>query len=230
MIVLRKSGERGHADHGWLESFHTFSFADYFNPGEMGFGDLRVINDDRVEPGKGFGTHPHRDMEIVSYVIAGELAHKDSMGNASTIGRGDVQRMSAGTGVMHSEYNPSPSSPVHFLQIWILPEVKGIEPGYEQTHFSDEDKLNRLLLVASREGRQGSVSLNQDADIYATLLDGGEVSHGPRPGRIAYLHVVEGRINLNGIELETGDGAKISNEDEIRLNGAGEALLFDLKG
>ncbi len=230
MIILRKGEERGRADHGWLKSFHTFSFADYHDPSEMGYGDLRVINDDRVEPSKGFGTHSHRDMEIVSYVVEGELAHKDSMGNTSTITRGDVQRMSAGTGVLHSEYNPSSSSLVHFLQIWILPEKKGIEPGYEQKHFSEEDKLNRLLLIVSKSGREGSVSLNQDADIYAALLDGAEASHRMGPGRIAYLHVVKGDIRLNGLDLSSGDGAKIRNEDTLFLSGKGELLLFDLKG
>lgn len=230
MIVPRKSEERGHADHGWLKSFHTFSFADYHDPSQMGHGDLRVINDDRVEPAKGFGTHPHRDMEIVSYVIEGELAHQDSMGNSSVIRRGDVQRMSAGTGVQHSEFNPSSSSPVHFLQIWILPETRGIEPGYEQKHFPDQAKLNRLLLVASKNGRDGSISLNQDADIYASLLDKSEVSHRMRPGRIAYLHVVQGEISLNGLPLGSGDGAKISTEENILLCGSGEILLFDLRG
>lgn len=230
MIVPRKSGERGHADHGWLKSAHTFSFADYHDPSQMGYGDLRVINDDRVEPSEGFGTHSHHDMEIVSYVVEGELAHKDSMGNASTIRRGDVQRMSAGTGVMHSEYNPSSSSQVHFLQIWILPEKKGIEPGYEQKHFTEEDKLNRLRLIASKTGREGSISLNQDADIYAALLDGAEASHALSPGRIAYLHVVEGDIRLNGLELSSGDGAKIRNEDTLVFSGKGELLLFELKG
>jgi redox-sensitive bicupin YhaK (pirin superfamily) len=230
MIDRRKGDERGHADHGWLKSFHTFSFADYHDPSQMGYGDLRVINDDRVEPSKGFGTHSHRDMEIISYVIEGELAHKDSMGNASTITRGDVQRMSAGTGVMHSEYNPSSASPVHFLQIWILPERKGIEPSYEQKHFSNEAKLNRLRLIASKTGRDGSISLNQDADLYAALLDNSEVSYRLSPGRIAYLHVVKGGILLNGLALSTGDGAKINNEDNLVLSGSGELLLFDLKG
>ncbi len=230
MIDRRKGNERGHADHGWLKSFHTFSFADYHDPSQMGYGDLRVINDDRVEPSKGFGTHSHRDMEIISYVVEGELAHKDSMGNASTITIGDVQRMSAGTGVMHSEYNPSSASPVHFLQIWILPERKGIEPSYEQKHFSNEAKLNRLRLIASKKGRDGSISLNQDADLYAALLDNSEVSYRLSPGRIAYLHVVKGGILLNGLALSTGDGAKINNEDNLVLSGSGELLLFDLKG
>ncbi|MHB1100465.1 MAG: pirin family protein [Burkholderiales bacterium] len=230
MIVVRKSGERGHAMHGWLESYHSFSFADYFDPEQMGYGDLRVINDDRVAPGQGFGTHPHNNMEIISYVLEGELAHKDSMGNASTIKRGDVQRMSAGTGVMHSEFNPSGADPVHFLQIWILPDAKGLAPGYEQKHFAIEEKLNRLRLVASKTGREGSVSLNQDTDVYAAQLDKAAVSHESGIGRIAYLHVAQGNIDLNGIALSTGDGAKISGEDEIRLEGSGEILLFDLKG
>lgn len=229
MIVLRKSEDRGHAEHGWLESRHTFSFAGYFDPEQMGYGDLRVINEDRVSPGSGFGTHGHSDMEIVSYVIEGELAHKDSMGNASTIRRGDVQRMSAGTGVRHSEFNPSGKEPVHFLQIWILPDTQGLMPGYEQKHFPDEEKLGRFCLVASPNGREGSLTLHQDAEIHAAILDGG-LTRKLEAGRIAYLHVVKGSLNLNGICLCEGDGAKISGEEEIRLNGKGEVLFFDLKG
>lgn len=233
MILLRKSNDRGHAEHGWLDSYHTFSFADYFDPEQLGFGDLRVINDDRVAPGTGFGTHPHKNMEIVSYVISGTLAHKDNMGNASSILSGDVQRMSAGTGVLHSEFNPSGSDPVHFLQIWILPHTQGLTPGYEQKHFSDEEKRGRLCLIASMDGRAGSLSLNQDADLYATILDSnGEIAHGMKPGRIAYLHVVAGSLLLDGNALESGDGAKINHQDEIRFraNGRCEVLLFDLKG
>lgn len=232
MIVLRKSNDRGHAEHGWLESYHTFSFADYSDPEQMGFGDLRVINEDRVAPEAGFSTHSHRNMEIVSYVIEGALAHRDSMGNASIIPEGDVQRMSAGTGVSHSEYNPASSGIVHFLQIWIIPHSQDLPPGYEQKHFTDEDKLGRLCLIASMDGRAGSLRLNQDADIHATILDGKtEIVHVMRKNRIAYLHVVKGSMHLGDIELSSGDGAKITDEDAVRLrsNGRCEALLFDLK-
>lgn len=229
MISIRKSAERGHAKHGWLESRHTFSFADYHDPSQMGYGDLRVINEDRVSPSSGFGMHSHRNMEIISYVIEGELAHKDSMGNAFTLSKGDVQRMSAGTGVMHSECNPSEKEPVHFLQIWILPDAKEISPGYEQKRFLDEEKLERLCLVASHDGRQGSLSIRQDVEIYATFAGKG-VNYPMRVGRIAYIHVVSGKMNLNGLDLAEGDGAKIANEPELRLEGEGEALIFDLKG
>ncbi len=229
MITPRRSEERGHGSHGWLESRHTFSFASYADPLHMGYGDLRVINDDRVSPSQGFGMHSHSNMEILSYVIEGELAHRDSMGNASTIGCGDVQRMSAGTGVMHSEYNPSDKHPVHFLQIWILPNARGLQPGYEQKHFPEERKQNRLCLVASLDGREGSLTINQDADVYATIpLEG--VSLPLRRGRIVYLHVVKGNLRLDGMDLEAGDGAKISNENSLELKGSGEALIFDLKG
>lgn len=229
MIIPRKSADRGHAQHGWLDSRHTFSFADYFDPSQMGCGDLRVINDDLVLPSKGFAAHSHKDMEIVSYVIEGTLAHKDSMGNASVILPGDVQRMSAGTGVTHSEFNPSDTDPVHFLQIWIMPNAKGLEPGYEQKRFPDNQKLNRLCLIASSDGRDGSLSLSQDADIYATIPVEG-VSHRMRGGRIAYLHIVQGNLSLNGLDFTAGDGAKIEGETELNLQGSGEALLFDLKG
>ncbi len=231
MIALRKSSDRGHADHGWLHSDHTFSFADYYDPQEMGWGPLRVINEDRVQPGKGFGTHGHRDMEIISYVLSGQLQHKDSMGNGTVIRPGDVQRMSAGTGVQHSEFNPSPTAPVHFLQIWIQPEVRGIAPGYEEKHFAPEDKQGRLRLVASRDGREGSVTIHQDADLFASLLSPQEhVSHRIAAGRLAYVHLVKGAVRVNGIVLKTGDAAKIEAEEslEITADEDSELLLFDL--
>ena len=231
MIALRKSSDRGHADHGWLQSDHTFSFADYYDPQEMGWGPLRVINEDRVQPGKGFGTHGHRDMEIISYVLSGQLQHKDSMGNGTVIRPGDVQRMSAGTGVQHSEFNPSPTAPVHFLQIWIQPEMRGIAPGYEEKHFAPEDKRGRLRLVASRDGREGSVTIHQDADLFASLLSPQEqVSHRIAAGRLAYVHLVKGAVRVNGIALKTGDAAKIEAEEslEITADEDSELLLFDL--
>ena len=231
MIALRKSSDRGHADHGWLHSDHTFSFADYYDPQEMGWGPLRVINEDRVQPGKGFGTHGHRDMEIISYVLSGQLQHKDSMGNGTVIRPGDVQRMSAGTGVQHSEFNPSPTTPVHFLQIWIQPEMRGIAPGYEEKHFAPEDKQGRLRLVASRDGREGSITIHQDADLFASLLSPQEqVSHRIAAGRLAYVHLVKGAVRVNGIALKTGDAAKIEAEEslEITADEDSELLLFDL--
>ncbi len=231
MLILRKSEQRGHAHHGWLDTYHTFSFADYYDPDEMGFGALRVINEDRVKPGMGFGTHGHRDMEIVTYILAGALEHKDSMGNGSVIRRGDAQRMSAGRGVRHSEFNPSSSEPVHLLQIWIEPNVTGIEPGYEEKRFADTDKQGRLRLIASPDGRDGSVTIHQDAYLYATLLDKGDaVTHALAPGRKAYVHVALGTLKVNGTPLKAGDGVKISGESGITLAGAGnaEALLFDL--
>ena len=231
MLTLRKAADRGHANHGWLDSHHTFSFADYHNPAEMGFGALRVINEDRVQPGMGFGTHGHRDMEIVSYVLEGALSHKDSMGTGSIIKPGDVQRMSAGTGVMHSEFNASTKDFVHFLQIWIVPKFTGVRPSYEEKYFSPEDKRGRLRIVAAPDGRDGSVAINQDAFIYATLLDGGDaVVHALAPGRRAYVHVAKGKLRVDGELLVAGDGAKISGEPEITLAaaGGGEALLFDL--
>src|SRR5688572_16519171 len=210
MIAVRKSAERGRANHGWLDSRHTFSFADYYDPQHMGFRALRVINEDRVQPGQGFGTHAHRDMEIVSYVLAGELAHRDSLGTGSVIRPGDVQRMSAGTGVTHSELNPSPRESVHFLQIWILPEKDGLPPSYEQRHFPAEERKGRLRLVASRDARDGSLRVHQDVDVYASLLGRGDaVTHALRPGRHAWLQLARGRCAVNGVALEAGDGAAV---------------------
>ena len=231
MITLRKSSDRGQADHGWLQSQHSFSFADYYDPHEMGWGPLRVINEDRVEPGQGFGTHGHRDMEIISYVLSGELEHKDSMGNGAVIRRGDVQRMSAGTGVQHSEFNPSPRTPVHFLQIWIEPAARGMAPSYEQKYFAPEDKHSQLRLVASPDGRAGSVTVHRAADLYASLLAPGEqVLHSPAAGRRAYLHLVRGTVRVNGVQLETGDAAKIEGEQTLTIAAEAESelLLFDL--
>ncbi|MCC6672087.1 MAG: pirin family protein [Planctomycetes bacterium] len=231
MLRLRRSEERGHADHGWLVSRHTFSFADYHDPRHMGFGSLRVINEDRVAPGKGFHTHGHRDMEILSYVVSGAIAHEDSMGNGSTIRPGDVQRMSAGTGVLHSEFNPSPSEPLHFLQIWIVPEARGIAPGYEQRHFAPQERRGRLRLVGSRDGRDASVRIHQDAALYASLLAPGEVvTHRFAPGRQGWLQVVKGRLDAGGTALAEGDGLSIRDVGELRVAAAAESefLLFDL--
>ena len=230
MIEIRKSEDRGRADHGWLRSYHTFSFADYYDAEQTGFGHLRVINEDRIQPGTGFGTHGHRDMEIISYVLEGELAHKDSMGNGSTIVPGDVQRMSAGKGVLHSEFNHA-KDVTHFLQIWIEPSVTGIPPSYEQKHFDAESKRGRLRLVASPDGREGSVTIHQDAFVYAALLDGAErATHKLQPGRRAYLHVARGKLTANDQPLEAGDALKAANTPEIALEkGEGaELLLFDL--
>lgn len=231
MLKLRKATDRGHADHGWLNSHHTFSFANYYDPAHMGFGTLRVINDDTVAPGKGFGTHPHRDMEIISYVLEGQLAHRDSMGNGSVIRPGDVQRMSAGTGVTHSEFNGSQEEPVHFLQIWILPDAQGHAPGYEQKFFGEEEKRGRLRLVASREGRDGSVALNQDADIHAGLLDGDEaVDFEVRANRDVWVHLARGAVELNGEALEAGDGAALSEAGTLSFSNGrdAEVLVFDM--
>jgi len=231
MITLRKAEDRGHADHGWLNSHHSFSFADYYDPAHMGFGPLRVINEDRVQPGMGFGTHGHRDMEIISYVLAGQLEHKDSMGTGSIITPGDVQRMSAGRGVRHSEYNPSRTERVHFLQIWIEPRTTGVEPSYEQKPIAAEEKRGRLRLIASPDGADGSVTIHQDARLYAALLDGADsVAHPVAPGRRAYVHVARGSVRLNGIALGTGDAARITDEAVITLDGAAaaEVLWFDL--
>jgi len=231
MIALRRAEDRGHANHGWLDSYHTFSFADYYDPDEMGYGSLRVINEDRVAPGMGFGTHPHRDMEIISYVLDGALQHRDSMGTGSVIRRGDVQRMSAGTGVMHSEFNASSRDPVHFLQIWIEPDRVGIAPGYEQKNFPAEEKRAQLRLIASPDGVDGSVRIHQDAKLYAALLDGDQhVTYALADGHKAYLHVVRGEVQLNGQVLRTGDGAKIEGEPELQLSDGSdsEVLLFDM--
>ncbi len=231
MLEIRRAGERGLADHGWLRSFHSFSFADYYDPAHMGFGALRVINEDRVQPGTGFGTHGHRDMEIISYVLEGALAHRDSMGNGSTIVPGDVQRMSAGRGVMHSEFNHDKTGVTHFLQIWIEPNARGIAPSYEQKPFAPAEKRGRLRLVASPDGREGSVTIHQDAYLYAALLDGAErATHRLDRGRRAYVHVARGKLSVNGMPLAAGDALKASAVDEIVLQQGedAEVLLFDL--
>jgi hypothetical protein len=231
MTELRRATDRGHANHGWLDSWHSFSFADYHDPAHMGFGALRVINEDRVQPGMGFGTHGHRDMEIISYVLEGALEHKDSMGNGSTIRPGNVQRMSAGTGVRHSEYNPSEREGVHFLQIWIEPGARGVAPSYEEKNFDAASKRGRLRLIASPDGREGSVTIHQDALVYASLLDGAETAvHALAAGRKAYVHVARGEVTANGQPLRAGDALKADGEREIRLEGGrgAEVLLFDL--
>jgi quercetin 2,3-dioxygenase len=238
MLTIRRSADRGHAEHGWLRSFHSFSFADYFDPAHMGFGNLRVINEDRIAPGSGFGTHGHRDMEIISYVLSGELAHKDSMGNgragaahAGVIRPGDVQRMSAGRGVMHSEFNHAPQDSTHFLQIWIEPRHRGIDPGYEQKHFDPAEKRGRLRLIASEDGREGSVTIHADASLRAGLFDGAETaSLTLDPGRKAYVHLVRGRLHVNATELSAGDAALLDGESKLRLEGGedAEVLVFDL--
>jgi redox-sensitive bicupin YhaK (pirin superfamily) len=230
-MQIRRSDERGHAEHGWLDSFHSFSFADYYDPQHMGFGPLRVINEDRVQPGQGFGTHGHRDMEIISYVLEGGLAHKDSMGNGSVIRPGDVQRMSAGTGVRHSEYNASDRDPVHFLQIWIEPNVRNITPSYEEKNFDAASKRGQLRLIASPDAAEGSVTLHQDARLYAALVDGAEkVEFQQRAGRRTYVHVVRGEVTVNGQPLRAGDALKIEGEARIRIENGRDAeiLLFDL--
>jgi redox-sensitive bicupin YhaK (pirin superfamily) len=230
MITVRKSADRGRASHGWLDSRHTFSFAEYHDPAHMGFGPLRVINEDRVAPGEGFPRHAHRDMEILSYVLEGALEHKDSLGTGSIIRPGDVQRMSAGTGIQHSEFNPSKTDPVHFLQIWILPERTGIAPGYEQKSFAF-DETKGLLLVASGTGRNGALAVHQDADVYAgRLAKGGSVKHGLRPRRLGWVQVARGTIALNGLMLGSGDGAAVVGETELTLRAGenAEVLLFDM--
>ena len=230
MIRIRRSAERGHANHGWLNSRHTFSFADYHDPAHMGFGPLRVINEDRVEPGQGFGRHAHKDMEILSYVLEGALEHKDSLGTGSIIRPGDLQRMTAGTGIQHSEFNPSPSDPVHFLQIWIMPEREDIPPGYEQKTFAFEATKD-LVLVASRDGRNGALTVHQDADVYAGRLTGGDsVKHVLRAGRIGWVQVARGEVALNGSKLAAGDGAAIEGETGLLINPktSAEILLFDM--
>lgn len=231
MLTLRKSQDRGYADHGWLKSFHSFSFADYYDPQHMGWGNLRVINEDRIAPGTGFGTHGHRDMEIISYVLSGELAHKDSMGNGRSIPPGDVQRMSAGRGVMHSEYNHAPQATTHFFQIWIEPNVRGIPPGYEQKTFATPEKRGALRLVASPDGAQGSVTLHADARLYAGLFDGAEAATLVLdPARKAYVHLVRGEIEVNGQPLSGGDAALLAGEERIALKSGrdAEVLVFDL--
>ncbi|MET0209381.1 MAG: pirin family protein [Burkholderiaceae bacterium] len=238
MRELIKSSDRGYADHGWLKSFHSFSFANYHNPKRMGFGPLRVINEDRIAGGTGFGTHGHRDMEIISYVLSGELAHQDSMGNgkpggenAGVIRPGDVQRMSAGTGVMHSEFNHSKDGETHFLQIWVMPDQQGVTPGYEQKHFSDAEKRGKLRLVASPDGALNSVTLHQDARLYAGLFNGAERAELPlNAGRLTYLHVVKGTVTANGEVMHAGDALQMAKEEVLTLDQGdnAEVLVFDL--
>jgi redox-sensitive bicupin YhaK (pirin superfamily) len=231
MILPRPGRERGHAQHGWLDSWHSFSFADYRDPAHMHWGPLRVINEDRVQPGQGFGTHSHRDMEIISYVIDGSLAHKDSIGNGAAIVPGELQRMSAGTGVSHSEFNHEPDRVTHFLQIWILPKVPGLEPGYEQKAFPEAEKRGRLRLVGSPDGAEGSVSIHQDVRLYAGLFDGHEsATLDLAPGRLGYVHLVRGRATVNGHALDAGDALRYRDEAQVRIEaGQGaEVLVFDL--
>ncbi|MBS7458121.1 pirin family protein [Coralloluteibacterium stylophorae] len=231
MNTIRRSQSRGRAEHGWLSSRHTFSFGGYFDPRHMGVGPLRVINEDRVQPGQGFGTHGHRDMEIVSYVLDGALEHRDSLGNGSVIRYGDVQRMSAGSGVEHSEFNHSASEPVHFLQIWIEPAARGIAPGYEEAHFDAASKRGRLRLIASPDGADGSVTIHQDARLYAAILDGDDrVEHALGSGRTAYVHVIRGRVTVDGQPLAEGDAITVTGTETVALAEArdSEVLLFDL--
>lgn len=233
MITLRRAVERGHADHGWLDTWHSFSFADYHDPAHMGFGNLRVINEDRIAAGGGFGTHGHRDMEILSYVLDGALAHRDDTGrgNAGVIRPGDVQRMSAGRGVLHSEFNHLADRSTHFLQIWILPRTRGIDPGYEQKHFAEADKRGRLRLIAAEDGRDGALTIHADAAVYAALLDGDERAQlALDPQRLAYVQVARGRVQVNGIELGAGDAAALDGEARLQLDHAHDAelLVFDL--
>ena len=233
MIAVRRSGERGHFDHGWLDTFHTFSFADYLDERHMGFRALRVINEDRVRPGQGFGTHGHRDMEILTYVLEGEVAHRDSTGGKGTIVPGEVQRMSAGTGVTHSEFNASKDDPLHLLQIWILPDRRGHAPAYEQKAFPDEERRGRLRLVASPDGAAGSLTIHQDARVYASLLAKGEsLEHSLGPGRGAFIQVARGEVEVGGQALRAGDGAAVEGQERLSIAGRGdglaELLLFDL--
>ena len=231
MIEIRRARERGHAEHGWLDSWHSFSFADYHDPAHMGFSALRVINEDRIQPGTGFGTHGHRDMEIISYVLEGALAHKDSTGSSSTIRPGDVQRISAGHGVQHSEFNPSSNEGVHFLQIWIQPNVRGIPPSYEEKRFSEAEKRGRLRLIASPDQAEGSVLIRQDVRVYAGLFDGAETADlAIGPGRRAYVHVARGAIAVNGVALQAGDALKLSDTQKVTVGSGREAevLVFDL--
>lgn len=231
MLQVRKASERGHFDHGWLNTYHTFSFADYHDPRYMGFRSLRVMNEDRVAAGQGFGTHGHRDMEIVTYVLGGALEHQDSMGNGEVLSPGEFQRMSAGTGIMHSEFNPSQSEPVHFYQIWLLPDRRGLVPSYEQKRFSEDERRNRLRLVASPDGAEGSLSVHQDARIYLASLAGGKsAEHVLDAGRHAWLQVLRGEISLNAMSLGTSDGVAVSDERQLSVAAKGEAeiMLFDL--
>lgn len=231
MQNIRRSNERGYADHGWLKSFHTFSFADYYDPEHVSFGALRVINEDRVAAGMGFGTHGHRDMEIISYVLEGELAHRDSMGTGATIRPGDVQRMSAGRGVTHSEFNPSENVPVHFLQIWIMPDQRGVTPSYEQKHFAAEEKRGKLRLIASRDGADGSVRIHQDAKVYAGLFDGDEQAEfAVGAERQVYVHVARGSVSANGTALNAGDALGLTDVSSLSLSEGNDAevLVFDL--
>jgi redox-sensitive bicupin YhaK (pirin superfamily) len=231
MLTLRRSKDRGYADHGWLKSYHSFSFADYHDRAHMGFGNLRVINEDRIAPGTGFGTHGHRDMEIVSYVLDGALGHKDSIGNGATIVPGDVQRMSAGRGIAHSESNAAAGKTTHFLQIWLLPERSGITPGYQQKAFADADKRGRLRLVASPDGRDGSVQLNADASMHAGLFDGAERAElALDPERLAYVHVARGQVHVNGQALTAGDAARLDGETHLVIDRGqqAEVIVFDL--
>ncbi len=232
MITIRSASERGNANFGWLDSRHTFSFGSYYDPAHMGFSSLRVINEDKVAPGQGFPTHSHRDMEIISYVVDGALEHKDSIGTGSVIRPGDVQRMSAGTGISHSEYNASKENPVHFLQIWVLPEKQGIEPGYEQTYFSPEEKQGKLRLVGSRDGRDGSITIHQDLNLYAARLDVNEqVDYTLQPNRSVWIQVVRGGVSLNQQPLSAGDGAAVTNAETLVIKGQSddaEILLFDM--
>jgi redox-sensitive bicupin YhaK (pirin superfamily) len=231
MLTLRPAATRGHTDIDWLNSWHTFSFGDFHDPRWHGFRSLRVINDDRVAPRGGFDTHPHRDMEIITWVLSGALEHRDSLGNGSVIRPGDMQRMTAGTGIRHSEFNPSSTEPVHLLQIWLFPDRKGLTPGYEQRAFSPAQMRNALCLVASRDGRDGAVTIHQDADVFAASLDAGaSIGHTLRPGRHAWLQVARGAVTLNGRELATGDGAAVSEETALDITGRdpSEIVLFDL--
>lgn len=231
MITIRKSEERGHFDLGWLDTYHTFSFDQYYDPAHTHFRSLRVINEDRVSPGQGFPTHSHRDMEIITYILSGALEHRDSMGNGSVIRPGDVQRMTAGTGVSHSEFNPSESEAVHLLQIWILPKAHGLPPGYEEKAFAEEERRGRLRLIASDDGREDSVAINQDARVYAGLLEAGQIiTHELHPNRYAWIQVARGTLRLNDLELKQGDGAAISRESDVTIEAHDQAelLLFDM--
>lgn len=232
MIAVRRSDERGHFDHGWLNTFHTFSFADYYDPKHVHFRALRVINEDTVQAGRGFGMHPHRDMEIITYVLDGEIEHRDSMGNSLRIARGEVQRMTAGTGIQHSEFNPSAEEPLHLFQVWIFPEKKGLTPAYEQRQYDDREKLNGLRLIVSPDGREKSLTIHQDAEVYASLLQAGEgVKHALRAGRGAWLQLASGQISIDGTVLNAGDGASVTGKSAIEIRGIGpnsELLLFDL--